>query len=212
MEGSRLRILKLLQQHNHVTVERLSQQMGLASATVRRHLDILQRDQLVSFEQVKKKTGRPEYAFYLTETGQETLPKDYDRFLTHLLQELSTLSRQEIGGLSGEGVLDLVFQRMAQHTVGQVEHKPKGSLEDCLATAVAFLEEEKFAPEVERIDGLVRIHIHNCPVRAVALRSSAVCTYHLLILSSLLGADVQQEQRIPDGGDACCYTVPISAP
>ena len=46
MEGTRLRILEHLQQENQ-TVGGLATIMGLAPATVRRHLDILQRDHLI---------------------------------------------------------------------------------------------------------------------------------------------------------------------
>ena len=95
MEGSRLRILRLLQRQEHASVEQLSKEMELASATVRRHLDILQRDQLVSFTQVKKKTGRPEHTYYLTETGQETLPKNYSSLLSRLLEEIRSLDLPE---------------------------------------------------------------------------------------------------------------------
>ncbi len=35
-----------------VTVDELAKDIGLAPATIRRHLDILQRDQLAAFEQV----------------------------------------------------------------------------------------------------------------------------------------------------------------
>ena len=69
MEGARLRILQLLQKHSNDTVEGLANAIGLAPATIRRHLDILQRDRLVTFEEVRKRTGRPEYSFYLTEGG-----------------------------------------------------------------------------------------------------------------------------------------------
>ena len=88
MEGTRLRILQLLQKDGHATVEGLATGIGLAPATIRRHLDILQRDRLVGFDEVRKRTGRPEYSFYLTEDGQESLPKDYDRLLAMVVDEI----------------------------------------------------------------------------------------------------------------------------
>ena len=74
MEGTRLLILQLLQKNNSDTVEGLAKAIGLAPATIRRHLDILQRDRFVAFEEIRKKTGRPEYSFFLTHDGPETLP------------------------------------------------------------------------------------------------------------------------------------------
>ena len=54
MEGTRLGILTLLQRQS-ATVDQLRTELGLAAATVRRHLDILQRDRLVTFQAVRRK-------------------------------------------------------------------------------------------------------------------------------------------------------------
>ena len=54
MEGTRLRILQLLQRNSCDTVDGLAKSIGLAPATIRRHLDILQCDRFVSFEEVRK--------------------------------------------------------------------------------------------------------------------------------------------------------------
>ena len=87
--------------------------IGLAPATIRRHLDILQRDKFVAFEEIRKKTGRPEYSFFLTAGGQETLPKGYDRLLNQVMQLMSSATAQDIEGMNGSQVLELVFQRLS---------------------------------------------------------------------------------------------------
>ena len=205
MEGSRSHILNLLQRQNRATVDHLSRYMDLASATVRRHLDILQRDHLVDFQQVKKKTGRPEYAYYLTEAGQESLPKDYDRLLGRLLQELSRLSQAEIGNRSGGDLLQLLFQRVAQRTAAAVERNPEDSFSERVAKAVAVLQQEKFQPEVEQMSGSVRIHFHNCPFRSVALDNGSVCAYDAILLSAILGTSVVLEHCFREEDGCCCY-------
>ena len=92
MEDVRWQILQLLQSGTAETVEQLLRALGLAPATVRRHLDILQRDGLVTYRLVRKKAGRPEYSYYLTEAGQESLPKDYHRLLGLLVQEMDSVA------------------------------------------------------------------------------------------------------------------------
>ena len=72
----------------------MAKEIGLAPATVRGHLDILQRDRLVDFAEVRQRTGRPGYAFYLTDAGHETLPKGYDVLLGLVVQELDTLTTE----------------------------------------------------------------------------------------------------------------------
>lgn len=207
MEGSRLRILNILQQHNRATVDQLAHHMGLAPATVRRHLDILQRDRLVTFQQVKKKTGRPENAYYLTEEGQESLPKGYDGFLRRLLEELPRLTRDEVGNRSGEELLLLLFRRMAQRVAADAEQSQEDSFSEGVARVVTILERERFQPEVAQVGGSFDIRIHNCPLRSIALKNRSVCAYDTILLSSLLGPNVVLEHCIMDENSGCRHRV-----
>ena len=211
MDGPRLHILNILQRQNRATVDLMARELGLASATVRRHLDILQRDHLVTFGQVKKKTGRPEYTYYLTESGQESLPKEYDRLLGRLLHEMSSLSNAEIGDRSGNELLQLMFQRMALQTAARTGGEAQDSFSERVSRAVAVLQEEKFAPEIEETNGSLRIQLHNCPFRSVVMENGSVCTYDGFVLSSILGTDVVLEQCVRENDGACCYTASIPA-
>ncbi len=210
MEGSRDRILGLLQRHNRATVEQLSRYMGLASATVRRHLDILQRDQLVIYEQVKKRTGRPEYTYYLTEEGREFMPKRYGRLLGGLLDEISGLRAADMEGRDGPELLELVFQRVAHKTVGDVaEWRSRSSPAERLEWLVAFMEAEQFQPEARIADGQVRIALYNCPFRSVAMIEPRVCEYDHAVMTAILGTEVSRVECISAGSDSCCYVASV---
>ena len=58
MVGSRLQILQTLQRNGRETVESLARSLKLAPAAIRRHMDILQRGRFISFQEVKRPTGR----------------------------------------------------------------------------------------------------------------------------------------------------------
>ncbi len=206
MEGPRLRILQLLQRNGADTVDGLAKAIGLAPATIRRHLDILQRDRLVAFEQVRKKTVRPEYSFYLTDQGQEALPKSYDKLLGMFVKELSVLDAGEIDGRDGYEVLELVCRRLSAavsrtYSSGLAGQDPGSRL----ATLVGHLEAEDFSPEAEVEGGSLRIKLHNCPFRSVALENKAVCAFDFGLVSSFLDLDVQREECIHDGDHGCTY-------
>ena len=210
MEGTRLRILQLLQRNTNDTVDGLAQAIGLAAATIRRHLDILQRDRLVAFEEVRKKTGRPEYSFFLTEDGQEALPKDYDMLLGLMIGELADLSVDDTQGRDGEGVLELVFQRLSGRVFEDHRREVDGqSLEVRLKALLRLLADGDFYPEAELIEGTLRIRLVNCPFRSVALRSKAVCSFDSNIISSMLDVGVSQEMCINDGADGCVYVARV---
>ncbi|MDP6452755.1 MAG: ArsR family transcriptional regulator, partial [SAR202 cluster bacterium] len=169
MEGTRFRILQHLQRENQ-TVGSLANIMELAPATIRRHLDILQRDRLVDFSEVRKKTGRPEYSFRLTEEGQESLPKSYALMLKMMVDELGGLSREDVSDKDGQQVLELVFQRLSVKVADRFSDNTDSlDLDERVHTLLGALDKEHFQPEAENVDGKFQIKLQNCPFRTVAL-------------------------------------------
>ncbi|MCH8206288.1 MAG: ArsR family transcriptional regulator [Chloroflexi bacterium] len=210
MEGTRLRILQLLQKNEKDTVDGLARSIGLAPATIRRHLDILQRDRLVAFDQVRKKTGRPEYSFFLTEQGQEALPKDYDLLLNMVVGELSSLSAEDTEGRDGDGLLAMIFKRLSEKAWGEYRDEVEGKdLERRLSTLMAVLEQQNFFPEAEVVGGTLRIKLLNCPFRSVALQHKAVCLFDANLIASMLDLEPEREACIHDGDSGCMYTATI---
>lgn len=210
MEGTRLSILQLLQKNTNDTVDGLAKNIGLAPATIRRHLDILQRDRLVAFEEVRKKTGRPEYSFYLTEDGQEALPKDYDKLLNVVIKEMSGLTAEDTQGKSGPDILELVFKRLSQQVREKYERQVQGkSLKDRLEILISVMEEEDFSPEAQVSGGSLHIRLYNCPFRSVALQNKAVCSFDSNLISLMLDISISRAYCIYDGDGGCCYSAEI---
>lgn len=204
VDGTRLKILNLLQRQGQATVDLLAKRMRLAPATVRRHLDILQRDQLVTFTEVHKRTGRPEYSYYLTPVGQESLPKGYDRLLGLLLVELASLDAADLQGKSGRDVMRHLLDNIASRMVSQYQ-KPGASPEERLNALTTLLTQQEFAPEVEQVEDVVRVRLHNCPFRTVALAEGEVCNLDRIIIAAFMNGPVEKERCISTGAHSCCY-------
>ena len=210
MEGTRFRILQLLQSNGNQAVEALASNIGLAPATIRRHLDILQRDRYVDFREVRKKTGRPEYSFFLTEEGQESLPKNYDRLLADTVDKLARLSAEDIDGRDGEQVLELVFESLSHEVFSQHEGEIKGkSFSERTEILLNVLEEKEFFPEIELAGSEMRLKLKNCPYRFVALQNQAVCSFDSNIVSAFLSEDVKRPECITSGSAHCIYSINI---
>ena len=215
MTGTRLRILQILQRNSTETVDGLSRAIGLASATVRRHLDILQRDGLVSFAEVRKKTGRPQHSFHLTDQGQEALPKGYDRMLGLIIGQLALLTSEDTKSRNGGQILLMVFQQLSEQVSREHAAEVDGKdLEHRLHALMRLLQREKFSPEAEIIDGMLRIKLLNCPFRSTALQNNAVCAYDSTLISAVLNMDVRRCECIQDGHSCCTYSAYVgpSAP
>jgi predicted ArsR family transcriptional regulator len=212
MEGTRLRILQLLQREGHATVDGLAKAIGLAPATIRRHLDILQRDRLVAFEEVRKKTGRPEYSFFLTEDGQEALPKDYDVLLDLVIRELAEMKPGDTSGLGGSEILDQIFRSMSDKVWNEYREEIAGkSVRQRLETLIDLLTQEDFSPEVnvEVESGTLRVRLLNCPYRSVAMQNHAICTYDERLIGTILDLTTVRDSSIQHGQPGCTYSATI---
>ncbi len=207
MEGTRLRIIQILQRDESQTVDSLAKTLELAPATIRRHLDILQRDHLVAYQEVRKRTGRPEYSFYLTEPGQEILPKRYDELLASVIREISELDLKNVGATTGQDILDEVFQQLARKVAAPYVAGSHGKgLKDRLQILMEYMKDEDLLPEADITNGDLVIKVNNCPYRSVAFVNTAVCRVHESVVSSVLDLKVTHDKSISKGAPSCLYT------
>lgn len=200
METSRQRLLELLQYRGQATVDDLARSVGLAAPTVRRHLDILQRDGLVAYRLGRQKTGRPEHLYYLTERGQEALPKAYQNLLAWLIEELQS---SHLANLSLDSVLSRVAMRMLAPVLESVT--TGASPLERLQALHRLLQMNHFSPHTEPLPNGVRIRLSNCPFRAVARAYPAICALDKSLIATTLGAEPVREQCLPMGHTSCAY-------
>ena len=71
------------------------------------------------------------------------------------------------------------------------------------------LGEADFYPEADVAAGTLRIRLHNCPFRCVALENDSVCNYDLHLISSMLDLDIQRAECIHDGDSGCMYSASL---
>ena len=117
--NTREAILEILRHYDARSVEELAGELELAGATVRRHLDVLIRDGYVSVSEVRGRTGRPRYAFSLTEAGADFFGHHYVRITRRLLHEIASMTADDTAGLDGAGLADLVFDRISDRLAGE---------------------------------------------------------------------------------------------
>ncbi len=209
MEDSRTEILSLLQRKPGLTIDELAQSFDLAAGTVRRHLDILQRDRLVDCRSQRRDLGRPVFVFSLTEDGQERLPKDYQRLSTQIVRQLAHLPQQGAKQQSGVALLESVFSTMSQEVVARYQAQlTDKKFAERVAVLQSILTNEHFAPEMEAGPEGLSIHLHNCPFRSTALENPSVCNYDSQLIAQVLKAVPDLPFCITQGDVRCSYFVP----
>jgi len=193
IDGTREEILALLRRRDRMSVEDLSNELGLAGATVRRHLDVLQRDNFVQVTQVRGGTGRPKHLFALTEAGADLFPHHYVRMTQRLLGEIVGLGTTETAGRSGPEIARLIFCRMAERIAAEYGPQVQGrSSIERARSAVALVAREGIDFEVVEAREGIRVLGRGCPCSRLDDSTPAnPCEHDRVMLERLLGAPVR---------------------
>lgn len=206
--GTREHIIEILQKQQVARAEELAKLLKLAPATVRRHLDILQRDNLVAYEVVHRDTGRPHHSYFLTEVSLEMLPRKYHRLSSSLIQEMASLGSQELDGKDGLQVLALLYHRIGQRLAARHGERMLGKdLGERVAEVCRILNEEGFAAEWQTEGDHYALVAHNCPYRLVAEAHKSLCAVDQTFITGLLGVNVVREASRAGGQECCRYVI-----
>ncbi len=204
MSVSRDNILTIIRQNNGVNVDSLAREMQLAPATVRRHLDILERDGLVDHSEVRKPTGRPQYSFHLTEKGHDSVPKDYSRLLNELVSEIKSIPAADLASRSGDEVLRDSFTRIGEKRAAEYR-RGRSPVE---AVRAAF-EEGGYDPVVETDDNGLKIRVTNCPYRRASIDDEIICTVDRSMVTNLLGSEIEHSVEMSPEENECIYILGV---
>ena len=204
MQDTRQRILEYLKAHGEATVEELRDWLGdITAVTVRHHLDVLRRHELLDAPGVQHREtpGRPRYVYALTERAAEHFPKNYRNLTNHLLDEISErLDSHEVNVLF-EGV----GERLA---VQGPPSRPGETFEQRLQNVVEHLSEQGYVADYELAEGGFVLHTCNCPYDRVEGSNEQLCVMDLSLVASLLGVVPRRIYHIVEGDKSCSYFLP----
>jgi predicted ArsR family transcriptional regulator len=194
VQSTKSLILTSIKRSGGSTVDELAQALDLAPMTVRQHLAVLQRDDLVRAEPVRRATGRPHYVYRLTQRGDDTFPKRYDRLAEALLQEVSRLQADEIEDLAPDEKASLILHRVADRLVDAYAAKVRGrALEEQVAAVTELLHADGGFAEWEKTESGYVISDYNCLFGRAPLQDGRGCEWHFYLLSRMLGPGVRFE-------------------
>ncbi len=207
MHSTKNLILAFIKRNGGGTVDGLAQALELAPMTVRQHLVTLQRDDLLQAEAVRRSTGRPHYVYRLTQRGDDTFPKRYDRLAQALLQEVSNLESDDIEGLGPGEKASLVLRRVAERLAGEYAPLVRGrALNEQVAAVTEILHADGGFAEWEKTENGYVIRDYNCLFNRAPLQDGDGCQWHFYFLSKILGPSLRFEP-VEGCGDCCRYVV-----
>jgi predicted ArsR family transcriptional regulator len=213
MKGTREQIVALLHERGEVTVAQLAEAIGIATPALRRHLDILVGEGTVEYRSVKQATGRPYFAYQLTEQAREAAVNDYPRLLERLVSEVAALNREQTAAKDGRELLATVFANMTEHLAQDYQPKVRGAtIEERVSSLTEALRNEGIVERWDRRADGFHLSTSTCPHRRAAIVTHSLCDSEAQLIAKLLGQDVEQVRRMVDGAQVCEYLVRCEGP
>lgn len=191
-------LLQSLQSHKQgLTIEELTQQLGVSRNAVRQHLATLERLGWIEKGERRASGGRPEQLYVLSEMGLELFPRQYSWFSELLLKimhkamgEAGTASRlAEMGRSVGEDL--------------RRQFRPDAKPAERIAGITRKMVELGY--DAKSVSDRPVIEAQNCVFHQLAMKNPDVCRFDLAMLESAAGASVEHRSCMARGEAKCRF-------
>ncbi|MCB9139623.1 MAG: helix-turn-helix domain-containing protein [Caldilineaceae bacterium] len=208
MHAVRKQILQILKEEGDATVAELAKALEMAPVSVRHHLDLLQGDNLIAVDRVRRKgsVGRPQQVYGLTPEANEYFPDNFAGLAGKLVLQMKEY-------LPAEQV-DQAFAAIARQIAEElpVDELPDAELSTRLAAVADFLNERGYLSRWEQVVGenggaYFLLHKHNCPYASVSQEHSEICCMDQKLVDELVGVHCERVQSMRDEERCCTYRV-----
>jgi len=209
----RKRILEILKEQGSATVAELARELSMAPVSVRHHLDILQGDNLIRVDRVRRKgsVGRPQQVYALTEEANVLFPNDFANLAANLVQELKRILPPEEVERTFESIAHSMAQEMPDYDRTDLD------MEERLDRITDYLNRRGYLARWERAeteDGepVYLVHKHNCPYAGVSDEHPELCMMDQMLIDELVGSHCERTQTLVGSQLCCTYRVKVAEP
>lgn len=199
---TRGQILTAIKVNGSMTADLLATELGISPVAVRQHLTALEAEGHIRTSVERRGLGRPVHRYAMTQEGDETFPRAYDRVANELLDEI------RLDG--GEDAVDSVFAARRERVKASSHSRFHGKPLAARVEEMARLQTEYGYMAKARPDGDDHLLVqHNCAICKVATNNPAACKHEHIMLQELAGseAEVTRETHILDGDTTCTYRI-----
>jgi len=191
----------------------IAEALQLSPAAIRRHLDALEAEGLVTEGRARQTgqrgRGRPARAYALTDAGRSAFPHAYDDLATTALRYLrDTGGAEAVAAFAEHRATDLADLLRAD----VVAAGPSASNATRAEAMAGALSSHGYAATTETAAAGTQICQHHCPVAHVAAEFPQLCEAETRAFENVLGTYVQRLATIAHGDGVCTTHVPEHVP
>lgn len=199
--STRDQILHMLKVKGSLSVSDMAVDLGITEMAVRRHLNTLERDNLIKSTLVRQAMGRPTNVYSLSQEADELFPRNYSHLTLDFLHDLKDMD--------GMGKVEMLFRRRENRLEETYRAYMQGDLGERVAKLAELQNEKGYMVEWEKDpeDGSYRIKEFNCPISQVAREFNQACSCELSLFRRVLSADVEQTSCMAKGGEKCVFEI-----
>lgn len=198
------RILMQLKMRGPQTAQALSEQLGLTSMGVRRHLEQALETGLVASEDSSGKVGRPVRRWRLSEAGHARFPDRHAELTVDLIGQVRSL----FGPQAMERLI--AAREDTSEALYRSRVEEADTLEKRVAALAAVRDEEGYMADAQaQDDGSMLLVEHHCPICAAARVCQDFCRSELAVFQRVLGPEVQviRIEHQLSGARRCAYAI-----
>lgn len=200
MKSTRERILQLLLNNPHSSINEIADVVNINAISARHHLTSLLADGLIKSEEVRHGVGRPKLVYSLTDSGAEQFPTRYLDLTNRLLDQLKTqLSAKQL-----ETMFSMIANDIAADQLGKLKHL---SLEDKLHYIQDYLSTEGYTLDWSKQGEDYLINEVSCPFFHVSKNHPEVCSIDQMLLSTLLSIPLDKIRCMTAGDHQCSFLI-----
>ena len=201
-------ILHLLKMQGAQTATAIAEQVQVSPMAIRQHLQSLQADRWVTYQEERRPLGRPVKLWELTVQAGDRFPNSHADLMVDLLKSVESVF--------GDAGLDQLVAERSQRQVQTYQAKvAKTGTWQQRVWAIAHLrtQEGYMAEVIELPEGNLLLVENHCPIYAAAQTCQKLCGAELEVFRAVLGAEVTVErvEHILAGDRRCAYRVSLNS-
>jgi DeoR family suf operon transcriptional repressor len=194
-------LLNTLKRRGDLTSEDLAEALEITVSGVRQQLTALQRDGLVTFDEIRSGPGRPRYAYRLTPAADALYPRAYAEITNELLEYVED---------ADPALLDSVFAKRRERRIQRARARLEGrSFAERVAELARILDEDGYLADHTRVDDSTwLVTEHNCAIFGVAMRYGQACSSEIEFIRAVMpDAEIERISHMVAGEHHCSYRI-----
>lgn len=234
MHSVRKRILEIIKKNGGSTVAELAAELDMAPVSARHHLDILQGDNLICVDRVKRKgnVGRPQQVYGLTANACNHFPNNFPSLAGSLVRQIKAVLPPEQIQCAFHAVAAELASEIDDNEIHELPLESRLDVITDFLTERGYLARWEFADSETSLEGQTvnhekidddeiaispvnmnqigvgyLLHKYNCPYDRVSTEHRELCMMDQELVNQMIGRPCCRTQSMADDARCCTYYI-----